>query len=316
MQAAGEGALKIAYLFSGQGAQYPGMMKDLYDAVPAAKQVFDMADEALGRSISGLSFQGTQDELNLTHNTQPTVLAADLAAAAALREHGVRPAAAAGFSLGEYAALAYAGVFSGKEALRLIQIRADAMQEAVAPGEGAMAAFVGASAKQVEDICAAVTGGYVVAANYNSPVQTVVSGSTAGVDEACSKAQELGLRFVKLAVSAPFHCALMEPAAMRLRDEFRDVSFADPQIPVYMNVDGRQVTDTAGIPELLVRQAMSPVRWVQTLENMRADGIDTFIECGPGKTLSGLVKKTLKDVRICRVENLKTLESTLKELGI
>ena len=308
--------MKIAYLFSGQGAQYPGMMKDLYDAVPAARQIFDLADEALGRSISGLSFGGTQEELNLTHNTQPTVLAADLAAAAALSAHGVTPAAAAGFSLGEYAALAYAGVFSEREAFRLIQVRADAMQEAVAPGEGAMAAFVGASAKQVEDICAQVSGGYVTAANYNSPVQTVVSGSAAGVDEACAKAEAEGLRFVKLAVSAPFHCALMEPAAMKLKDEFANITFAEPHIPVYMNVDGKSAPGAQYIPELLVRQAMSPVRWVQTLENMQADGIDTFIECGPGKTLSGLVKKTLKGVTICRVENMKTLESTLKELGL
>ncbi len=307
--------MKIAFLFSGQGAQYPGMLRDLYESEPAAKAVFDCADAALQREISSLCFSGTQEELNLTHNTQPAVLAADLAAAAALKAHGVAPAAAAGFSLGEYAALSFAGALSAEEAFRLIQIRADAMQEAVPAGEGGMAAFVGADASQVEAICEQVTAGYVVAANYNSPVQTVVSGSAAGVDEACALAAQAGLRCVKLAVSAPFHCRLMEPAAKRLETEFVSVSFADPSIPVYMNVDGMPLPSGAAAPALLVRQAMSPVRWVQTLLNMQADGIDTFVECGPGKTLSGLVKKTLKGATVLRVENAKTFAETLSALG-
>ena len=306
--------MKTAFLFSGQGAQYPGMMKDLYDAEPAAKEVFDLADIALGRKITNICFEGMQEDLNLTHNTQPCMLAGDLAAAMVLKAHGIEPDAVAGFSLGEYAALAYAGAISTQDVFRVIQIRADAMQEAVAPGEGAMAAFVGATAEQVEEICARVMKGYITAANYNSPVQTVVSGTTAGVDEACAFAEEAGLRCVKLAVSAPFHCALMEPAAKRLEEEFETIVFQNPTIPVYMNVDGKPITDGTAVAALLVKQAMSPVRWVQTLENMQADGIDTFIECGAGKTLSGLVKKTLKGVKILRVENLKTLQSTLEEL--
>lgn len=306
--------MRTAFLFSGQGAQYPGMMKDLYDTEPAARAVFDSADAALGRSISGLCFGGTQEELNLTHNTQPCMLAGDLAAARALESHGIKAEAAAGFSLGEYAALAYAGALPEEDVFRIIQIRADAMQEAVALGEGAMAAFVGASAEQVEEICSRVTRGYVTAANYNSPVQTVVSGTVSGVDEACAMAEAAGLRSVKLAVSAPFHCALMEPAAMRLKKEFGQITFSRPGIPVYMNVDGKALYDETFIAESLVRQAMSPVRWVQTLENMKADGIDTFIECGAGKTLSGLVKKTLKDVTVLRVENQKTLNDTLTAL--
>ena len=306
--------MKIGILFSGQGAQYPGMMKDLFETQPAAKAVFDVADATLGRAVSELCFEGTQEELNLTHNTQPCMLAGDLSAAMVLRAHDIHADAVAGFSLGEYAALAYAGVLSIEEAFRIIQIRADAMQDAVAPGEGAMAAFVGASPEQVENICAKVNNGYVVAANYNSPVQTVVSGSIAGVDEACELASAEGLRCMKLAVSAPFHCALMKPAATRLEEEFNMMTFANPLVPVYMNVDGRAITDSSLVADLLVRQAMSPVRWVQTLENMHADGIDTFIECGAGKTLSGLVKKTLKGVKILRVENLKTLNDTLEEL--
>ncbi len=306
--------MRIAFLFSGQGAQYPGMMKDLYDNEPTAKEIFDKADGSLGRKISELCFLGTQEDLNLTHNTQPCMLAGDLAAAMALKAHGIQADAVAGFSLGEYAALAYADAISMDDVFRTIQIRADAMQEAVAPGEGAMAAMIGASLAQVEEVCAKVTAGYVVAANYNSPVQTVVSGSAAGVDQAIEIAAEQGIRAVKLAVSAPFHCALMEPAAKRLEEVFNTTSFKNPTVPVYMNVNAKPVGSVEEIPGLLVQQAMSPVRWVQTLQNMYADGVDTFIECGPGKTLSGLVKKTLKGVKIYRVENEKTLRETLAEM--
>ena len=307
--------MKIGILFSGQGSQYPGMMKDLYDSERVAKELFNIADVSLKREISKICFEGTQEDLNLTHNTQPCMLAGDLAAAMVLKAHGIEASAVAGFSLGEYAALAYARAISVNQVFRIIQIRADAMQDAVAPGEGGMAAFVGATAEQVEKICAMVTKGYVVAANYNSPVQRVVSGSAAGVDEACEMADSIGLRCVRLAVSAPFHCDLMEPAAKRLKEEFKKVEFKNPSIPVYMNVDGKPISDSSMIPDLLVKQAMSPVRWVQTLENMQADGIDTFIECGAGKTLSGLVKKTLKDVKILRVENMKTLTDTIEELN-
>lgn len=306
--------MKIGFLFSGQGAQYPGMMKDIYDVEPAAKALFDKADKVLGREISKICFDGTQEELNLTHNTQPCMLVSDLAAAMVLKSYGIQASAAAGFSLGEYAALAYTGAISIEDVFPIVQIRADAMQEAVAPDSGAMAAFVGATSEQVEEICSKVTKGYVVAANYNSPVQTVVSGSAEGVDEACKLAEITGFRCVKLAVSAPFHCALMESAAKRLESEFKSISFNKPDIPVYMNVDGKPIYDCGVIPGLLVKQAMSPVRWVQTLENMKSDGIDTFIECGAGKTLSGFVKKTLKDVKILRVENVKTLQSTLEDL--
>ena len=307
---------KIAFLFSGQGAQYPGMMKDLYDAEPAAKALFDKADAALGRDISKVCFEGTQEDLNLTHNTQPCMLAGDLAASLILNDHGIKADTVAGFSLGEYAALSYAGAIPVDDVFRIIQIRADAMQEAVAPGKGSMAAFVGATAEQVEDICSKATRGYVAVANYNSPIQTVVSGSVEGVDEACELAEAGGLRCVRLAVSAPFHCALMKPAAMKLEEEFKSIHFQNPCIPVYMNVDGKAVTESSLIPNLLVQQAMNPVRWVQTLENMQADGIDTFIECGAGKTLSGLVKKTLKGVKVLRVENMKTLQDTLEELKV
>ena len=307
--------MKIAFLFSGQGAQYPGMMKEIYEAEPAAKEVFDAADKAPGRDISELCFEGTQEELNLTHNTQPCVLAADLAAGMALKAHGIEPDAVAGFSLGEYAALTFAGAIPMDEVFSMVQLRADAMQDAVPAGEGAMAAFIGAPAEEVEKLCSAVKSGYVIPANYNSPVQTVVSGEAGAVDEAVALGVEKGLRCMKLAVSAPFHCAMMKPAAEKLGELFESKSFSTPEIPVYMNVNGEPVSSAGDIPGLLVNQAVSSVQWVKTLENMRDSGIDTFIECGPGKTLSGLVKKTLKGVKICRVDNIKTLESTLEALS-
>lgn len=307
--------MKIAFMFSGQGAQFPGMMKDLCEAESAARQVFDTADSALGRDIAALCFEGSQETLNLTHNTQPCVLAADLAAAMALKAHGVEPEGAAGFSLGEYAALAYAGAIGMADVFEIIQHRADAMQAAVAPGKGAMAAMMGGSPEKIEEVCAAVTDGYVVAANYNSPAQTVISGESAAVDQAIALAREQRIRGVRLAVSAPFHCALMEPAARSLERLFETRRFSDPSMPVYMNVDAAAHTDAAAIPGLLVRQAMSPVRWTQTLMNMRADGFDTFIECGPGHTLSGLASKTLKDVTVLRVGDAQTLRDTLDALG-
>jgi [acyl-carrier-protein] S-malonyltransferase len=306
--------MRIAFLFSGQGAQYPGMMKDLYDSESAAQSVFSTADRVLGRSISGLCFGGTQEELNLTHNTQPCVLAADLAAGAVLRDSGVEPDALAGFSLGEYAALTFAGAIATKDVFPMIQFRADAMQAAVAPGKGAMAAIIGVSSDKVEDLCAHVRDEYVIAANYNSPVQTVVSGTAEGVERTVTLAEAEGILCMRLAVSAPFHCALMEPAANSLENYFKTVSFATPGIPVYGNVDGKPFQNMEEIPKLLVRQAMSPVQWVKTIENMFNDGIDTFVECGPGRTLSGLVKKVLKGVTICRVENRKTLEQTMQLL--
>ena len=307
--------MKIALLFSGQGAQFPGMMKDLYTAEPAAREVFDTADRTLGRGIADLCFNGAQAELNLTHNTQPCVLAADLAAGMALRTHGVEAQAVAGFSLGEYAALAFAGSIPMDEVFGIIQYRANSMQDAVAPGEGAMAAMIGGTPEAVEAVCAQVTDGYVAAANYNCPTQTVISGTTAGVDQAIALAARQRIRAMKLPVSAPFHCALMRPAAEKLAALFAGKRFSTPSMPVYMNVDAAPNADASRIPELLVRQAMSPVRWTQTLERLWADGFDTFIECGPGKTLTGLARKTLKEATLLRVGDAESLRQTLEALG-
>ncbi|MBR4441797.1 MAG: ACP S-malonyltransferase, partial [Clostridia bacterium] len=235
--------------------------------------------------------------------------------AMALRAHGVQPAGAAGFSLGEYAALAFAGAMPVGEAFEIIQIRADAMQAAVAPGDGAMAAMIGGDSDAVEAVCAEVKSGYVVAANYNCPTQTVISGEAAAVDEAIALAAARRIRAKKLPVSAPFHCALMKPAADRLAALFAEKRFAAPSVPVYMNVDAEPNADAARIPDLLVRQAMSPVRWAQTLRRMQADGFDTFIECGPGHTLTGLARKTLEGVALLRVGDAESLRQTLEALG-
>ena len=307
--------MRIAFLFSGQGAQYPGMLQDLYQEEPVVREVYDKADQALGRSILDLCFNGTQEDLNLTHNTQPCVLTADLAAGELIRSKGILPEAVAGFSLGEYAALTFAGAITQDDVFPIVQVRADAMQEAVPAGQGAMAALIGKDSVQATEICGLVKSGYVIPANYNSPVQTVISGEASAVDEAVRIAEERGITCMKLAVSAPFHCELMRPAAEKLAELFKNKSFSNPTIPVYMNVNGRPIEDGSKVADLLVQQAISPVQWVATLQNMKEAGIDTFIECGPGRTLSGLVKKTLTGVNIYRVENLKTLNSTLEAVS-
>ena len=283
---------KTAFLFSGQGAQAPGMMREYYDSVPGARRVFDVADEVLGRSISGLCFEGAQEELNLTHNTQPCVLAADLAAYEAALAAGFEPDGFAGFSLGEYAALVAAGCLAIEDAFPLVQLRADAMQEAVPVGEGAMAAVMKVDAAELEELCEQVDG-YVVCANYNSPAQTVVSGEASAVDALVALLKERKIRAMKLPVSAPFHCELMAPAAEKLAEAIGGVSLSDPRLPVYMNVDASPLECAADLPAKMTAQAKSPVRWRQTLERMWDDGFTSFLECGPGSTLSGFVKKTL-----------------------
>ena len=303
--------MKIAFLFSGQGAQYPGMMSDIADRFDEAKEVFAIADTSLGRSVSQLCFNGTQEELNITHNTQPCVLAADLAAFAGILSHDIKPDVVAGFSLGEYAALVASGVISIKDVFPIIQKRADYMQEAVPVGEGAMAAVMKASSEEVEKLCEEARG-YVVPANYNSPGQIVVSGENDAVNELLELAKIKKIRAMKLAVSAPFHCELMAPAAHKLEKELTDINLNNPEIPIYMNVDALPEKEKSCILDKLVLQAKSPVRWEKTLRNMYCDGVNTFVELGPGRTLSGFVKKTFKGVDGINCFNVTDMESLLE----
>lgn len=288
---------KTAFLFSGQGSQYPGMMHDYYETVQGARRVFDLADAILDRPISKLCFEGTQDDLNITHNTQPCILAADLAEYEAAIASGFEPDGFAGFSIGEYAALVAAGCIHAEDAFVLIQLRADAMQRAVPVGEGAMAAVKKLSANEVEELCCQVDG-YVVCANYNSPVQTVVSGDVLAVNELIALCKSRKVKAVRLPVSAPFHCDLMSPAAAELGEAIAELSLRDPELPVYMNVDALPLSSADDLPSKMVAQAKSPVLWRQTLEKMRDDGFTRYLECGPGSTLSSFVKRTLPEAEV------------------
>lgn len=305
---------KIAFLFSGQGAQSSGMMKDIYDKSVVAQNVFKIADKVLQRPISALCFEGTQEELNLTHNTQPCLLSAELAVLAALNEAGVRPNAVAGFSLGEYAALTAADVFTLEDVFRLIQIRADAMQDACPVGMGGMAAITKQTPETVQALCDEIEG-YVVPVNYNCPGQIVISGEAKAVEQACALAKERKIRAIKLPVSVPSHCALMAPAGEVLANALQTVQLRQPNIPCYSDVDALPYEQDADIAVQLCKQVQSPVLWEQLLKNMYQDGIRIFAEVGPGNTLTSFVKKTLEDVKTFSINSAQSLEVCISELG-
>lgn len=306
--------MKVAFLFSGQGSQYPGMMWDIAKENDRAKRVFDIADESLKRSISNLCFNGKQEELNLTHNTQPCVLAADLAAYTSIIDSGIKPDAVAGFSLGEYAAIVAAEVIELNDVFPLIQKRADFMQEAVPEGRGAMAAVMKLTEDEIRALCDEVEG-YVEPANYNCPGQIVVSGEAKAIDQMLELTKERKIRAMKLSVSAPFHCNMMNPAVENLRGPLDEITFSPPSIPIYMNVDAHPEMEPEKIREKLLLQAKSPVRWEDTIRNMFEDGMDTFVELGPGSTLSGFVKRTLKDsVEVFNVTDQETLNRTINKI--
>ena len=285
----------FAFVFPGQGAQSVGML-DAWGDHPAVRSTLDEASAALGEDIASLIASGPKEQLDLTTHTQPVMLTAAIACWRAWRaEGGALPAALAGHSLGEYSALVAAGVLSLADALPLVRLRARAMQQAVPVGAGAMAAILGLDAAQVVDGCAqaaAATGQVVSAANFNDPKQTVISGSKAGVDEACLLLKAMGAkRTLLLAVSAPFHCALMQPAAEALRERLALTALALPQLPVINNIDVASPSDAPTIRDALYRQAFGPVRWVEVVQALRARGANHIIECGPGKVLAGMVKR-------------------------
>jgi [acyl-carrier-protein] S-malonyltransferase len=293
------------------------MGRGLAESGPAAREVFDAADAALGRPLSRLCFDGSAEELSLTENTQPTILTVSIAALRALNAEGLRPEATAGHSLGEYSAHVAAGTVPFEDAVRAVELRGRYMQEAVPVGEGAMAAILGLDPVEVERICETTSRGRVVqAANYNGPGQTVIAGHRDAVERAVAAATDAGARrAVPLPVSAPFHCALMEPAASRLDPVLASITFEDPEFPVYTNVDAEPVRAAENARRALVRQVASPVRWQQLIERMVADGFDTFVEVGPGKVLSGLIRRIDRGARVLNVCDPEQARVAATELG-
>jgi [acyl-carrier-protein] S-malonyltransferase len=308
---------KIAFLFSGQGSQVVGMGKDLYDHNPAAREIFQTADRELGYPLSDLCFTGPREELEKTENTQPAILTVSIAAYQALAAEGIRPDVAAGLSLGEYSALVCSEVLLFEEAVELVRKRGRFMQEAVPQGLGGMAAVLGLNAGKAEEACqAAGSMGVVQVANYNCPGQIVLSGEKAALEEASRRSAELGAkRVIPLEVSGPFHTALLRPAAEKLAAELGRVHFGEPKVPVISNVTADYLKDAADAVKLLPQQVMHPVLWEMTIRRMLSEGVDTFVEIGPGNTLRGFVKKIDRQANLLNVEDIDSLNKTIAFLG-
>ena len=308
--------MSIAFIFPGQGSQKAGMGKALAEAFPESRAVFEEADAALGFALSKLCFEGPDEELQLTANTQPAILTTSVAAWRALVSRSVTPARVAGHSLGEYSAVVAAGALALGEAVRIVRRRGQFMQEAVPVGVGAMAAILMLDLPAIEKACAEAAEGEVVApANMNSPGQVVIAGHKAAVERAMERCKAAGAkRAVPLPVSAPFHCALMKPAQDRLEPELRGASFRELEVPLVNNVDAKAVETAAEAREGLIRQVSSPVRWQESVERLAAEGITTFVEIGPGEVLSGLVKKIAKGVQVLNVQDPESLEKTVAAL--
>jgi [acyl-carrier-protein] S-malonyltransferase len=308
---------KVAFLFPGQASQYCGMGKDLAQNFPESQGVLEQADAALGFPISKMCFEGTEEELKLTENTQPGILSVSIAAYRALEKRGVVPDFVAGHSLGEYSALVAAGGIEFADAVKLVRARGKYMQEAVPPGEGAMAAILGMAPSDVADVCKKASQGEVVSpANLNSPEQTVISGAAAAVKRAVEIASQSGAkRAVILPVSAPFHCALMLPAQKRLEADLRSARFSSLKFPLITNVDAEAITTGDEARESLIRQVTSPVRWLDSIREMIEAGVSVFVEVGPGKVLCGLLRQIDRSVRALNVEDAASLNAAMEKIA-
>ena len=303
---------KIAFIFPGQGAQACGMGKDFYEQTETGKRIFDKATQLMGFSMPQLCFE-ENDRLDITEYTQAAMVTASIAMMRVLEENGIKPDVAAGLSLGEYCALAAAGVMSDEDAIRTVRQRGILMQEAVPVGEGAMAAILALDAAVIEEVTGAMEGVWI--ANYNCPGQIVISGEKAAVEDACEKLKAAGAkRAVMLNVSGPFHSGMLADAGEKLGEVLSQVELHEPQIPYVANVTAQYVKNAAEVKELLTRQVSSSVRWQQSVEAMIADGVDTFIEIGPGKTLAGFMRKISRDVKTLNVEKLEDISKVAEAL--
>lgn len=302
----------VAFVFPGQGSQFPGMGKDLADNFSAARLVFEEANDALGEDLTALCFNGPEEDLKLTANTQPAILTASVAVLRVVEaETGLAPVFLAGHSLGEYSALVASGALSFADAVRTVRQRGTFMQEAVPVGVGAMAAIIGLEGEALIQVCEQAAAGEVVSpANYNSPGQVVIAGHTGAVERACQLAKEAGAkRALPLPVSAPFHCSLMTPAGQRLAEVLGNTAVGTIKVPVVTNVEALPNEDAGRVKDLLVAQVSAPVRWEESLRKMTDLGVERFVEIGPGKVLSGLVKRTVKGVAAQNVQDVAGLKA-------
>lgn len=305
---------KNIFLFSGQGSQYVGMAKELCENFEEANKVFETANATLGYDLKEITFNGPDEELNKTVNSQPAIMACSLCAFEIMKAKGVKFDGVAGHSLGEYAAMVASGVLTMEQGFKVIKARAEAMQKAAEANKGAMCAVIGLPAEEIEKTCQQIDG-YVVPVNYNSTVQTVIAGEVEAVDKAIAVFTEQKARCMKLNVASAFHSKLMQPAADEFYEKIKDVEFNQPQVEFYSNVLGEKLTDFSDMPSLLAKHIVSPVKFTSELAEMDKAGYENYIELGPNKVLTGLVKKTLKGKNAVNVENIKTLDKALDSLN-